>query len=113
VPFAGELLLWGLFRPLFHENPHSLFEWLPREPKPALARRILNLIQFGNLEEAIRAAEAYYQAAGRSVVNVPGSRSFDDNLPARLAAVLLVPARSDDVRRGLRRWLVPEKVTLT
>ncbi len=113
LPFAGELLLLGLFRPIFHENPHRLFEWLPKEPKPALARRILHLIQFGYLEEAIRAAQGYYQAAGRSVVNVPGSRSFDDNLPARLAAALLVPLRNDDIRRGLRRWLVPEKVNLT
>ena len=39
LPFAGELLLLGLFRPIFHENPHRLFEWLPKEPKPALARR--------------------------------------------------------------------------
>jgi CRISPR-associated protein Csx17 len=111
LPLGGELALLGLFRPIFHENPHSLFDWLPKEPKPALARRILNLIQFGNLEEAIRAAEDYYQAAGRSVVKMPSDRSFDNDFPARLAAALLVPLRTDDIQRGLSRWLVPEKVT--
>ncbi len=113
LPFAGELLLLGLFRPIFHENPSCLFEWLPKEPKPALARRILNLIQFGNLEEAIQAAKGYYQAAGRSVVNVSTGRSFDDDIPVRLAATLFVPLRNHDIRRGLSRWLVPEKVNLT
>jgi CRISPR-associated protein Csx17 len=110
LPFAGELLLLGLFRPIFHENPRRLFDWLPKEPKPALARRILNLIQFGNLEEAVRAAAGYYQAAGHSVVNLPSGRSFDDGLSERLTVALLVPLRSDDIQRGLRRWLIPEKV---
>ncbi len=111
LPFAGELLLSGLFRPIFHENPKRLFpDWLFNEPKPTLARRILNLIQFGNLEEAIQAAKGYYQAAGHSVVNVPSGRSFDDDLPTRLTAALLVPLRDDDIRRGLSRWLVPGKV---
>jgi len=113
LSFAGELLLLGLFRPIFHENPHGLFDWLPKQPKPALARRILNLIQFGNLEGAIQAAEHYYQTAGHSVVNVPSVLSFDDSLSDRLAAALLVPLRRDDIRRGLRRWLIPERVTPT
>jgi CRISPR-associated protein Csx17 len=110
MPTAGDLLLLGLFRPIFHENPPSLFNWLAGSPKPALARRILNLMQFGNLEQAIQAAQGYYQAAGRSVVNLPGSCSFNEGLSERLAAALLVPLRIEDIRRGLRRWLVPEKV---
>src|SRR5207248_2452678 len=89
LPFAGELLLLGLFRPIFHENPHRLLDWLPKEAKPALARRILNLIQFGSIEEAIQAAEGYYQAAGHSVVNLPSGRSFNDGFSTRLAAALL------------------------
>ncbi len=110
LTFTGELLLLSLFRPIFHDKPNRLFDWLPNEPKPALARRILNLIQLGNLEEAIQVAKGYYQAAGRSVVNVPSGHSFAADLPARLAAALLVPLRDDDLRRGLSRWLVPEKV---
>ena len=112
LPLAGELLLLGLFRPIFHENPSRLFEWLPNEPKAALVRRILNLIQSGSLEEAIQAAKSYYQAAGRSVVNVPSGRSFGDDLAARLAAALLVPLSKDDIQRGLSRWLVPDKLNL-
>jgi CRISPR-associated protein Csx17 len=110
LPFAGDLLLLGLFRPIFHEKPHRLFDWLPKQPKPALVRRILNLIQFGNLEEAIQAAKSYYQAAGRSVVNMSSGCTFDGDLPMRLTAALLVPQRNEDVRRGLSRWLVPEKL---
>ncbi len=110
VLFGGDLLLLGLFRPIFQENPHRLYDWLPKEPKPTLVRRILNLIQFGSLEEAVLAAKGYYQAAGHAVVNVPSGGSFEGDLPARLAASLLVPLRNDDIRRGLSRWLVPEKV---
>jgi CRISPR-associated protein Csx17 len=112
-PFAGELLLLGLFRPIFHENPKRLFDWLPKEPKAALVRRILNLIQFGSLEEAIQAAKGYYQAAGRSIIDVPAGCSLGDDLPARLTASLLVPLKNDDLQRGLNRWLVAEKVNPT
>ena len=34
IPFTGELLLLGLFRPIFHESPHRLIDWLPSESKP-------------------------------------------------------------------------------
>lgn len=110
MPFAGELHLLGLFRPIFHENPNRLFDWLPKEPKTALARRILNLIQSGNIEAAIRAAENHYQAMNHSVVKLPSNQEFSENLSAKLPAALLIPLRSDEIRRGLRRWLVPENV---
>jgi CRISPR-associated protein Csx17 len=108
--FAGELLLWGLFRPIFHEDPHRLFDWLPDDSRPALARRILHLILAGNVDEAIRAAKGYYRAAGRRVVDVPTGATNGDDLPTRLAAALLIPADDRDIRAGLTRWLYPEKL---
>jgi CRISPR-associated protein Csx17 len=108
--FDGELLLWGLFRPVFHDAPHRLFDWLPDDSRPALARRILHLILAGNVDEAIRAAKGYYRAAGRHVVDVPTGVAIGDDLPARLAAALLIPADDRDIRAGLTRWLYPEKL---
>lgn len=108
---AGELLLWGLFRPIFHENPHRLFDWLPDDPKPALARRILHLILAGNMDEAIRAAKGHYRAAGRRIVDVPTAVTSGDDLPARLAAALLIPVADRVIQDGLTRWLFPQKLT--
>ncbi len=111
VRFAGELLLWGLFRPIFHESPHRLFEWLPEETQPAHARRILHLILAGGMDEAVRAAKGYYRAVGRHVVDVPVAMPGGDDLSPRLAAALLIPAADPDIRAGLNRWLFPEKLT--
>jgi CRISPR-associated protein Csx17 len=112
VRFAGDLLLWGLFRPIFHENPNRLAEWLPQETRPAFARRILNLILAGNIDEAVRTANSYYRASGRKVVDVPVAFPGGD-LPTRLAAALLIPAADRDIRDGLKRWLFPVKLTIT
>ncbi len=109
--FAGELLLWGLFRPIFHENPYRLFGWLPDAPRPALARRILHLILAGNTDEAIRAAKSHYRAAGRRVVDVPAAVTSGDDVPTRLAAALLIPVADRNIRDGLTRWLFPQKLT--
>jgi CRISPR-associated protein Csx17 len=108
---AGDLLLFWLFRPIFHEHPHRLDDRLPKEPKPSLARRILHLIQFSNLDEAVQLARGYYRAAGRSVVDPPPVHSVGDNFAARLSAALLVPLDDREIRKGLARWLVPEKLT--
>lgn len=108
---TGDMLLFGLFRPIFHECPRRVAEWLPEDARPALARRVLNLIQFGQWGEAVQAAGAYYRAAGRRVVDLPPDRPTNDLLPARLAAALLAPLNDQDIRRGLSRWIVPEKVS--
>lgn len=107
----GDILLFGLFRPIFHECPRRVADWLPEDARPGLARRVLNLIQFGQWEEAVQVATAYYRAAGRRVVGLPQGRPSDDDFPARLAAALLAPLNDQDIRRGLRRWIVPEKVS--
>jgi hypothetical protein len=65
------------------------------------------------LEDAIQAANSYYDAAGHSIVEAPRDRAFDDTLPARLLATLLVPIRDHDIRRSLSRWLVPDKMNPT
>lgn len=111
VRHDGDLLLFGLFRPIFHECPRRIADWLPEDARPALARRVLNLIQFGQWEESFQAARAYYRAAGRHIVNLSPGRPSDDNFPARLAAALLAPLNDHDIRRGLGRWIVPEKVS--
>jgi CRISPR-associated protein Csx17 len=133
ISCTGELALLGLFRPVFHEDPGRLLDERPNDPKPALARRtlntrllpqaaarlldpkpalarrILNMIQSGDLEEAIGSAKRFYQAAGRSVLEVPKGGPHHGDFPARLSAALLVPQTDYDVRRGLHRWLIPEK----
>lgn len=111
VLFAGELLLWGLFRPIFHEAPRRLFPKAPVESRPAQSRRILQLILAGNLEEAVQIAKAHYRAAGRRVVEVPVAFPIDHDFPTRLAASLLIPVRDRDIRDGLARWLFPEKLS--
>ena len=112
---TGAALLLNLLRPVFHYDPKRVLRWLPSDadwpPRPAFARRILNLIQAGNFDEACRAAKSHYQAAGRRVVDVPVDLSGDADLPTRLAAALLIPAADRDIQEGLARWLFPEKFT--
>jgi hypothetical protein len=72
---------------------------------------VLNLVQFGQWEEAFQAARTYYRAAGRRIVDIPPDRPADDLFPARLAADLLVPQNDQDILRGLSRWIVPDKMS--
>ncbi len=111
---GGTILMQALFRPFFHprrvwiNHNEALFPE-ERQPHAGLARRLFYLLRYGQFDEAIQVVRNAYLAAGRSIVMPPAELPPGGGC---LAATLLIPMRSRDVTRGIRRWLTPRKTQL-
>lgn len=108
---GGHYLLSALFRPFFCARRIELGgqDLFPRQlkPKTLIARRLLNLIRQGELEEAIKLAKTRYLAANFPIVVPPLVETERYDV---IAASLLIPVFVRDIVAGLRRWIQPEKL---
>lgn len=109
----GTVMLHALVRPFFHRvqkremlDEHKSIFRSGQLPKVNLLRRLLQLLRFGEIDEAIQVLRDRYLAVGRAIVMPPQGLVADGE---RIAAALLIPMSNSDVETGLERWLQPSR----
>jgi CRISPR-associated protein Csx17 len=114
VPADGSLCLFGLLQPLFDLRPLQLAgrddDLLDRETgarTPAAARRLIALIQAGQLDAAVDLAASRYAMAGTPLAKFDVTWFVGD--PDRLLASLLFTVSARERAALVQRWLRPQR----
>lgn len=90
-------------RPLFPLDHHDA-----RRPHTASARKLVNLILQGDIDQAVQLARRRYLAAGWRTFDPPAGELWIDR--ERLAAALLIPMNTQSLSRRLREdWILSSK----
>ena len=114
VPADGPLCLFGLLQPLFDHRPLRLAgrddDLLDPETgarTPAAARRLITLLQAGQLDAAVDLAAGRYAMARTPLANLDVTWFVGDL--DRLLASLLFPVSARERAALVQRWLRPQR----